>query len=592
MSNIKYRAFRLVKPLLVALSILLCVAGMFYVSFTFPFFSDEHHLFADSLWSVDAKSLGIDLRINSIYNDYFKNHYPERVGHPNGVVLILGSLIWILHFLRELSPENIMFFVLSIRFFLICVFLFSLYLVYLFIKECDHKLGKDIGLATVAISSIFPPLVAYGSIRAMDTLSLLFLILTLWSFARLIRLQYPSLLYWILPGISSGVFIILKKSGVLIIPLLFIYAILFSVEGMRFKDWKRLIITFAIAAAVVVITNNPLLFVQELFWPTTELHNLTGSPGIRKFGLMEFQIAKFWAFINPDYYYYLGYYRHASPLTKFMAVVNKYFTTSFFILYLISCLTLIIMKRWKILFIFNIPWILLLLSLPEFKAYRFVPVFPLLLASIASVLAILWQNYPEFRYRLITAIAVLILFFVFPISSFFSRQEVAQETYLDLGEIAAENRKLNFSRNIFFDRNLYRWTADWLISPFALIPNNDGLLKEKISFQGEGEYWINLLIATEKNHTSLTPQIMVQLKDQSRWIDTTPGILKWYEIGPFSIGPDELDQLLVIYFKGINIEGNVNAIALHDILIADSNTMSSIRNDHYGLPKPWWFPKR
>src|SRR3990172_6766404 len=127
---------------IVAASLILCIAGMLQVSFTFPFFSDEYHVFVDSLWGVGSEKIGSPVKIENIYNDYFKPHDPERGGHPNGVVLFLGPYLWVLNLFRELNPANIMFFAMSIRFLLIGTFLASLYFAYLFFKEIDEVNGK------------------------------------------------------------------------------------------------------------------------------------------------------------------------------------------------------------------------------------------------------------------------------------------------------------------------------------------------------------------------------------------------------------------------------------------------------------------
>lgn len=559
--------------------------GMLQVASVFEFFSDEVHLFVDSLWSVDHTLSAYTPDIKNIYNDYLRVHYPDRGGHPNGIALLMGSLMWILSFFNEVNRVNLPFFVWAIRLLLIIAFLISLLFLYLLLREMDEIYGKKIGKISVIISAMFPPLIAYGSIRAMDTMSLLFMMISLWSFIRLLKSPKPTLMTWLMPGISAGIFFILKISGPLIIIVLIIYSIILAGKGNWKEVSKRMMITCSISLLILIVTNNPYLYSEVLFFPTSaEFHSVIESDDIRKFGFVGFQMAKLWEFFHPDYYHYLGYHRHGGPNLQILGLINKYFTFSFLLLYIVSFVILLIFRKWKELLLFNAPFFLLLLSLPNLQVYRLLPVFPLWLATIAFALLIIWDRYPKTFHKVIVAFLVTITIFIFPAYSFIDNSVVKKDIYLDLGDVAARNRHLYFERGIFYDRHLRNFRAYQLGIPFCLIPRKDGIVREKLIFKETGEYFVDLLLGTTIRDDNFIMTIKVRLGDMEYII--APNDSGWTRTGPFSIRPNTGENELTIDIQGIKYNGNkgVNVLGIHDIRVVKND--SSANNGK--PPLPWW----
>ncbi len=586
-----------IKILVVVISITLSIWGMIHVSTTFPFFSDEQHLFEDSLWVAGDGEIESKVNVRSLYSGYFELHYPERGAHPNGIVLILGGYIWILKVFRELTLPNLLFFVMAIRILMIGAVLISLYFLYLIHKEMDEAYGKWTGILAVSFAALFPPLVAYGGIRAMDTLSLLSLMICLWSVVRLMKSDRPSFFMWLIPGLSAGIFLILKSSGLLVIPVIFIYGLFFS----RRWDWmeigKKTLIPIGISIATLVITNNPYLYFRELLSPTLEFQNaaqnIFASFGIRKFGFLGFQVAKLWEMFHPDYYLYLGFHRHASPGISLLDFINKHLTLSFLILWVVSIIILLILKKWKEAILFNVPLVILVLSLPVFASYRLLPVIPLFLSTPVIAYVTIINKYPDTRIRLFITFIALFMFFTPSLSYFRSSQVVDGETYLDMADIASHNRHLTFVRGIFYDRELIKWKADRLDKPFALMPLDDGVLRTEISFKRAGEYWIDFLIGSQTKGMEFQHELEVELGERVDHIKILPNTKGWYSAGPFFIGPDRLQQELFIKFSGISEEtsGGRNWFSLNDIRILESEQKKSEESNGY-VPEPWWITAR
>lgn len=578
--------------LFIAVSILLCLIGMLQATFTFDFFSDEVHLFEDSLWAVEYSIPDYSQNIEDIYSYYFTEHYPERGGHPNGIALILGTVIWILNLFKEVNLENIRFFVLSIRLFLIATVLLSLLFLYLFFKEVDEINGERIGKIAVIISAIFPPFVAYSSIRAMDTMSLLFMMISLWSFIRLLKSSRPSLLSWALPGITAGIFLTLKISGPLIILLVIVYGIIFPERRKWKESAKKMMITIILSGLVLVATNNPYLYLNVLlFPPSTEFHSLTSSDDIRRFGFVGFQLAKFWEYLHPDYYHYLGYHRHGGPDLPLLGLINKYLTSSFFLLYIISFVLLVIIKKWKELILLNVPFFVLFLSLPNLQVYRLLPVFPLWLATIALACIIIWDRYPKSLHRLIISCIISLLILIVPARSFLDVSVVNKEIYLDLGDIASRNRHLHLERGILYDRDLSKVRAYKLGIPFCLKPATEGIMEEKLIFREPGEYFIDILLASSYSDNIPGPEIRVILGYKKYIIMPKNNEARWFRTGPFSINPYDREHVLSIDFKGIKYEryeigkGKGCVVGIYDIrVIKHDRAMMEEK-----LPTPWWF---
>lgn len=582
-----------IKILLVVISITLSIWGMIPVSTTFPFFSDEHHLFEDSLWVADEGEIKSQVKVSSLYSGYYKYHYPERGAHPNGVVLILGGYIWFLKIFKDLTPSNVGFFVLAIRLLLISSVILSLYILYLLHTEIDDVYGKWTGSLAVAIAALFPPLVAYGSIRAMDTISMLSLMICLWSLSRLIKSDNPLLHMWLIPGLAAGIFLILKKSGVLVIPVMIIYGFLISQK----RDWKemgkKLLIPIIISLIILVITNNPFLYFRELLSPSLELqsveHNVFASFGIKRFGFLGYQLTKIWELFHPDYYHYLGYHRHASPDIKFLGLINKHLTVPFLILWSVSLILLCILRKWKEVVLFNTPLIILVLSLPNFAPYRLLPVIPLFLSTTSTAFIGLLNKYPNYKHRLATTLLFLLVFLIFPLSSVGRSQEIDGETYLDMADISSHNRNFRFGRGIFYDRTLVKWKAERLDTPFALIPLEDGVVKTAITFKKAGEYSIDLLVASQTMQSEYPHEIGVGLNNRMLIIKTVPNSIGWYSAGPLQISPDELRQDLIIMFKGISYRPRKggSGIALYDIRVLESGQKQAEKSVGH-IPTPWW----
>lgn len=578
------------KITLIISCIFLLVLGMVYVSFTFPFSGDEKVLFLFSLWGVDIEGLKETVATEDLFSNYFYDpHFPERRGYaPNGVMLILGSYIWVLNLFKDFRLEDVGFIVLAMRFLLIGVVLLSLFLFYLLFQELDESKGKRTGMLAVALVAVFPPFVAYGSVRAADTLSLLFFVSGLWSLIRLIKSSHPSILMWIIPGLSAGIFLILKKSGPMIIPVMIIYAFLLSHNKFSGWNWigagKKLAVALIIAAVFLAITNKLDLYIKEIFWPTTEkeFQHLTGSMGIKKFGLIGFQVAKLWELLHPDYYHYFGFHRFARPYSQILGLINKHFTHSFFLLYITSLFILLIMKRWKYLLLLNAPFVILFLCLPIFQIYRFLPVFPFALSTIAVAAIQMWDRYSDLRYRIAISMAAFLIFWGPPVFSFWDTQIVNGETtYLDLGEMAAKNSDLRFSRGIFFDRRLSHWKADRLGTPFVLIPLEEGTMKDILTFKTAGLYRIALLLGTKVADSEYLPELTVTLGDENKRIEPVPNTLKWYYLGPFEVKEDSLEKELVFEINRINIQNDRSVLALYEIKVIKAKRITSQgENEH------------
>lgn len=572
--------------LFISISILIALAGMLHVALTFAFFSDEVHLFVDSLWSVDYSLSGHVPNIESIYSDYLIEHYPDRGGHPNGIALFMGAVMWMLSFIKEVNMGNIHFFVLAIRLLMILIFLLSLLFVYLFFKEIDEINGKMIGKIAVILSAISPPLISYGSIRAMDTVSLLFMMISIWLFARLLKSSNPSLLTWVLPGIGAGIFLTLKISGPLIILVLAIYSIILA-GNLSWKEVsKRMITTCLIALFIVIVTNNPYLYAKVLFSPSSaEHHSITSSDDIRRFGFIGFQITKLWEYLHPDYYHYLGYHRHGGPNIPILGLINKFVTPSFLYLYVVSFLVLLAFRKWKEILLFNAPFILLFLSLPNLQIYRFLPVFPLWLATIAFALILTWSRSSKILYKFAVAAVIAILMFILPAYSYFDHPDVDKETYLDLGDVAARNNHMNFERGIFYDRDLRNYRAYQLGVPFSLMPKKDGIIREMLTFQEPGQYFIDFLIGAMVRDDEFMVEMRTVLNDTEHIIRPKDNDKKWFRTGPFSIYPDNLEEELLISINGIKYDlKRGSLIGIYDIRIVkyDNSTI----NDK--APVPWW----
>ncbi len=587
------RYFAWLKVFIVVMSLTLSISGMIHVADTFRFFSDEQHLFEDSLWAADEEDIKSQVNVSSLYSGYYKYHYPERGAHPNGIVLLLGGYIWVLKIFKELAPSNVIFFVMAIRFLLIGAVLISLYLLYLLHKEMDETSGKWTGVLSVSFAALFPPLVAYGGIRAMDTMSLLFLMICLWSLARLIKSGKPSLSMWLIPGLAAGIFLILKKSGVLVIPVMIIHGFLISQKWEWKEIGKKLLIPIIISIVVLVITNDPFLYFKELLSPSLEgqniEHNVFASSGIKKFGFLGYQLAKLWELFHPDYYHYLGYHRHASPDIQFLGLINKHLTSPFLILWSVSIILLLILKKWKEAILLNAPLIILVLSLPNFAPYRLLPVIPLFLSTPSTAYIALLNRYPYYKHRLVVTLIFMFMFLTFSFSSVGSSQEIDGETYLDMAEISSRNRNIRFGRGIFYDRTLVKWKAERLDSPFALIPLEDGIVKTALSFKKAGEYSIDFLVASQMKYSEYPHEIRVKLNNRILIMKTAPNTLRWYSSEPLQISPDELRQELTIMFKGISsgpTRGS-SRITLYDIRVLGSGQKQMEERIGH-IPTPWW----
>ena len=158
-----------------------------------------------------------------------------------------------------------------------------------------------------------------------------------------------------------------------------------------------------------------------------------------------------------------------------------------------------------------------------------------------------------------------------------------------MADISSRNRNLKFARGTYYDRELIKWKADRLDVPFELMPLHDGFLKAEISFKREGEYRVDLLIASQTEGMELQNEIGFKLGNRLEHIKILPDTMRWYSAGPFSIDRDNLQQELFIKFNGISAETSVgrNRLSLHDIRILESQQKQAEESNGY-VPTPWW----